>query len=186
MNYGRVMVDIETMDVHESRSLVLTVGVVEFALTQYRPELGRAVLWRPDLLEQLLLARSVSRETQLWWQRQSEEARQELRGPTDSLGSFAYQIKNFVGEREVWANGICFDLCNVVELCVESVGERPWPYNAARDARTIYRVCAKRDAKMRDVDVTGVIAHSALSDCATQIQKLWQHWPSLEFDEDQT
>jgi hypothetical protein len=172
-----MMLDIETLALSESQSLILSVGLIEFALHKDGPELLSEVVLHPNIEEQLLLGRRVDSGTQKWWKGQNVLAQMSLIRPERVL------LHNFCGALgasgtavdEVWANGICFDLCNLVELCEQVGAKRPWKYNAARDARTVYSLPVLRGEEY----TLGAVAHNPIDDCKMQIHRLWQHWPGM-------
>ncbi len=169
-----IMVDIETMAVHESKSLILSAAAVQFELAPEAPTFGPEKVWRLDLRGQLVWGRRVDPETQRWWSSQATSAiRQWAMGPIVQSFDFLRELAAMVGDQEVWANGICFDLCNIVQLAEDVQVERPWKYNKARDARTIYSVLPV--ARHMGPDAFGT-PHDPLDDCKFQVWKLWERW----------
>lgn len=178
MNYKGVMVDIETMATHESKALVVSVAAISFDMksTYDGPVFEHESFWALLLLPQLLKGRVADPETQRWWGRQSDAAQRMLfRGAEVPIYSFMAQLKEQCEGRDVWANGITFDLCNLVQLADDFGFARPWEYSATRDARTVYRLMPKRRVRDASVDA-GLEEHNPVDDCKLQIWKLWECW----------
>lgn len=175
-----LMVDIESMSVHESRALILSVAAVPFMPdTEDGPTIGGdAKLWVLDPRAQLALGRVCDISTQGWWADQSDAARDHwLNGVLTDLDTFCREFAEVCDgcADGIWANGACFDLCNLVQLIEDAGHARPWKYNVARDARTIYQVSPRRRSSTVPADL---VAHDPRSDCIMQIHRLWGHWPS--------
>lgn len=187
MEYGRVMLDLETMAVSNSRSLVLSVGLVPFRLRAAGYDTGDPLLILPDLTQQLLLGRRVTPSTQDWWSRQTPEAASHWAGETVinsrvSLVEALDLVRLACYGMEVWANGIVFDLCNLTTLAEDLGLPDLWTYSAARDARTLYKVLPR----LREAPTGEQVSHDPVSDCLWQVHKLWEHWPEGCFDAEDT
>lgn len=177
-DYPNVMIDIETMGVHTSRSVILSVGAVAFRLRKIGPDICEVPLF-------VVLSpqddRRVENGTQLFWDRQSKEARAHWEFPDvgRTPGSLlAIQIESYLKEvalgwanTQVWSNGVVFDLGNLENLmdC-----DPPWKYSNVRDARTVYKILPKVRSMPADLEFLG---HEPVDDCKNQIWWLWEHWP---------
>lgn len=176
-----VMLDIETMSLHPSNALILSIGLLEFDPTGEKLRLGSRQLIRPDIAEQLLLGRHVDPQTQKFWMSQTCAAQDDWRiGAQFSVEATAMNVQTFLnGTKRLWANGIVFDIGNVASL-LQSVGyKEPWHYRAPRDMRTF---CEHMPERRHDLDSTGVqgTPHAALYDCEVQAYRVWAHWPKSE------
>lgn len=184
----RIMIDIETMSTDTSNALILSVGAVEFALHKRNPVFLDQWSWLPNLRHQLALGRATSANTITWWLAPERAAARTawLVGSPTPLRVFADGLRSVTRTaKEVWANGVAFDLSNIAALVAqidnESVvvtdehGKTPWKYNAASDARTIYKHTAQLRERPADLDFGP--AHDAVADCKNQIWGLWEHWP---------
>jgi hypothetical protein len=81
----------------------------------------------------------------------------------------------FVGDREVWAHGIGFDVTNVETLFEDAGVKVSWKYNNVWDERTIVR----RNGKMRDAPTEvkkGLVLHRPEDDNVLAILNLWEHY----------
>lgn len=190
-----VMIDIESMSLHPHNALILSVGLCEFDpwSAGIGPTIGDTVLLVPKIAEQLYLGREVSASTQAWWKEQPPEASDHwLRADEHwSLTSVIGDIKKFCeGRQRIWANGIQFDLSNIVELKAQieardkTVSPGPlWHYQAPRDMRTF---CKETPVtKVLDADHweafkanNDLVAHHPVSDCLSQSWSVWEHWPT--------
>ncbi len=169
------LIDIESMSVHENKALIVSVAGVSFAMLKAGPEIARTVRWRLPLLPQLLMGRLVDRSTQIWWMEQDEAAQRDLvTGDETPLPQFFSELKNFVHETPVWANGSHFDLSNLKQLSLDLGLGDPWKYNQPRDARTIYRETPR--FRSAEGHVEHLVPHVALDDCVEHVWKLWEHW----------
>lgn len=188
----RVMVDIETMSTDNANALILSVGAAEWTWNKKETIIIKSGLWVLDPREQLALGRGTSQNTLDFWQRQSDAAKEHwLCAPSVlTAAEMAQELGQLVKLRdgsdfdcEVWANGIVFDLGNLTTLYRQAnLGDVPWKYNKAMDARTIYKQTAQirnRPSWRGDAD-NGGPAHNPVADCRNQIWGLWEHWPEDE------
>lgn len=179
---SRFMIDIETMSVSLHNALVLSVAVLPFEVDRRdAPYIGTGHTWYPSLREQLAAGRQVDAETLAWWGRQVIAARHDWTfGEEVGLEAWRADLENFLGEApEVWANGDAFDLGNLDGLLRHGRADRPWRYNAARDARTVYN----SNPKLREAPgeaLEKLTPHEPLSDCVMQVWRLWEHWAFKE------
>lgn len=177
-----VMLDIETMDTHVSRSVIISLAAVRFKLEEHEPTIEKEGLFLPfDVRDQLIDGRIVSPKTQKWWSEQSAEARasalQDTAMPTyNALATLTRWCMTHPPVSIVWANGIVFDIGNLETLYLENKAKAPWEYNATRDARTIYNVLPQQREMPLSVR-ENVVAHDPMSDCVRQVWRLWEHWP---------
>lgn len=185
-----VMLDIETMSLHPSRALILSIGLTEFTPEQDQPLAGRCMLLVPSVHEQLVLGRKVDEGTQKFWRDQPQAARNHwLRGTQVSATYCGESIHRFLSNMEapieqirLWANGIVFDIGNVETMLLDAGCPKPWHYRAPRDMRTICENPQRRAASMEiERGLLGEmewIEHHPLTDNAKQICRVWEHWPA--------
>jgi hypothetical protein len=176
-----VMLDIETMALHPSNALILSIGLVEFDPTGDKLELGERTLLRPDISAQLLLGRVVEPGTQKFWGDQPKDAQDNWRvGKQQTLAETVARIASFTeSTKRLWANGIVFDIGNVVSLIRQAGQKEPWHYRAPRDMRTLCEELPMR----RYADLASnstATAHTAIGDCIVQAHRVWAHWPQPE------
>lgn len=180
-----VMIDIETMGTHTSRSLILSVGIVAFAITEERPVFAEKNMLEVLTLEpQILNGRLIEKGTQDWWAKQTPAARQHWENAGDKItpAALRFRISEYLQEYAngvstlVWANGIVFDLGNLENLFAEYDANPPWKYNVTRDARTIYNMLPQLRTMPTELKFEG---HDPIQDCYKQIWRLWEKWPSF-------
>lgn len=124
----------------------------------------------------------VDPRTQKWWSEQGEEAQEALKlnlvpNPGTALQELDKWLKStgfqksykFTG-RSVWANGVQFD-CSILRYAYSMErgdnNATPWHYRQEKDSRTLYALFRKQ-AKVKDVDTTGLVKHRADHDCVRQ------------------
>jgi len=174
----RIMVDIETLSTHTSNSIVLSVGAAEFWLDDPEPGMSPGREWVLPIGPQIALGREISQDTLNFWKKQPREAIAAwAEAKTTNIEDFLYAFKAFIEGTglgyELWVHGVCFDMGNIEGLYQQHGAKAPWPYNCVRDARTIYRLFpAMRPAP--DWRDSSLIPHTPLSDCAAQVQDLWE------------
>ena len=190
---NRMMLDVETMSTHESRALILSVGVVLFDLKLEGPVIHYEDHWVLNSNEQLVRGRQVSRETQKWWMQQSEAAKEPwVVMQQNRVTHVLEQIQQRYQMRwsrppdavpptpcqEVWANGTLFDIGNMNELYADFGMSPPWKYNEVRDMRTLVRVNPQHQSPTSEMEreMSQRILHHPLADCRNQIDRLWMHW----------
>jgi exodeoxyribonuclease VIII len=178
--FDHVMVDIETMSLSKHNALILSIGLREFDPDPIEgPVLGRSLLLVPVIAEQLLMGREVSKSTQKFWREQPKAASDHWMKCIEhwSLPGTISDVKDFIaqsGASRVWANGNQFDLANIEGLAEQLGIECPWHYRAPRDMRTY---CEEHPAtRLIPIGVgLDAIPHHPVSDCDTQIWKVWAH-----------
>ena len=166
---NRMMIDFETFAIAPN-ALPLSVGITVFnteegIIHEYYNNfnIDRLTKYFPNKF-------AIQTGTIQWWMRQSEEARDRIFGahamPFDAgtiLANLASIWQQF-NCQELWANGSDFDgpiLKNLLD-----VHEVPqfYPYNALRDARTVYKLFP---TVVKSVPFVGA-AHDALADAKWQ------------------
>jgi hypothetical protein len=190
--FDDVMIDIETMSLHPHNALILSVGMIEFDPSGKYNEgpgisdlkIGARSLILPNLEQQLLMGREVSKGTQEFWRKQSREASahwMDNEAGRMNIAGVCHHIELFCrGKSRVWANGTQFDLSNLAELNRQlgecGVGDL-WHYQAPRDMRTFVKETpATRIVPIGDaLDIPGV-PHEPVYDCIAQAWQVWSHY----------
>ena len=146
-----VMIDIETLDTTQT-AVVLSIAAVAFELTPEGPHFDESGLWLLSLNEQLAAGRTVSESTLQFWRDQSDDARAHWRdGIPQKVDLVLDKLSSYITSRDVkniWANGITFDIGIVESLYREQGIKLPWRYSAARDSRTLTRVMPRMRVKV--------------------------------------
>lgn len=203
-----VMIDIETLSVHPSNAVVLSVGACWFDIgiegigpdgkLLPEPVIGDKFERVLDVRSQLFMGRQVDKSTMEFWaaqQKNNPSAVAAILTATPAIVAVAlFELRTFlnpivVGNRleRIWAHGVVFDIGNLTTLCEQTDVEVPWKYNAVRDVRTIvYQWPEVRQVplvKMSEGSVSAdpapaLIQHSALHDCIAQVTNLWSRWPN--------
>jgi hypothetical protein len=149
-----ITIDTETLDIKPS-AVILSIGGFAFDVTNYSetqnniiqvtrdPELAEysrfAFYGLVDTFDQLMMSRSVSRETQQWWRGQGDEARLALEGNREPLETQLLNLSSWIAqhrEARIFFRGTDFD-GSILEHAYRMCGmECPWKYNGKRDVRT--------------------------------------------------
>jgi hypothetical protein len=186
--FDHVMIDIETMSLHPSKALILSIGLLEFDPTSTVEGLriGRHEIILPDIEGQLILGRHVDRDTQKFWREKPVEARAhwaEYSGERCHIPRVLDQVREFVSTAKcVWAKGPQFDLSNLNGLREDvEYKHQLWHYRAPRDMRTFCEETAAtrlmpRDEEMATKAPFKLIKHEPVSDCIWQAWQVWSHW----------
>lgn len=138
--YNAVSYDIETHGT-EPGSVVLSIGAVEF--DTHTAALGEKFYVSLPVDEQIAIGMVEDAKTIQWWQQPSQapaipflsQNRTTLLG---GLYDFGAWLKGRNLEGGFWSRGF-FDENLLGALYVAAGLEKPWPYWAASDARTMYR-----------------------------------------------
>lgn len=149
-----IVIDTETMDVRPT-ALILSIGAFAFDVTnqettqadalqiskdqdlaQYSPT---AFYGFVDTYDQLMLCRTVSRDTQQWWRNVSEDAHEALAGERLPLSTQLINLSGWINQHSnarIFFRGTDFD-GSILESAYRVCGiECPWRYNGKRDIRT--------------------------------------------------
>lgn len=178
-----VMMDIEALAIHQSKAVVVSVGLLEFHLTPEKPIFRKQLHLIPDIKHQIMKGRIIDPKTVAWWNHPDRAVALKSwtgsstveEGPVENI---LFQIASFFADPEtpLWANGIVYDVGNVEGLYEDFAVAVPWRYNSPRDARTIYKSFAQQ--RTRPVDTRSETYHDALGDCFDQVWRLWEYWPT--------
>lgn len=135
-----LMIDLETLSL-KPNCAVTQIGYVLFD----EMTVTNTFLLRPNAEEQINRGRSVSFDTFAWWLKQDQEARESMAKPgqdlmADCLSTFINDVEMCCGwnnVKQVWSNGLLFDV-NIMEDLFHMYGiKTPWHYRAPRDVKTL-------------------------------------------------
>lgn len=149
-----IVIDTETMDVRPS-ALILSIGAFAFDVADLEGtrESILAVSRDPDISghsanafyrlldanDQLMLGRSVSKDTQHWWRNQKQDAKESLSGNRGSLADHLLNLSSWIAKHTgatIYFRGTDFD-GSILESAYRACRmECPWKYNGKRDVRT--------------------------------------------------
>jgi 3' exoribonuclease, RNase T-like len=182
--FDDVMVDIESMSLHPHNALILSIGMVEFNPRAPQLQLGRRCLILPSIAQQAALCRHVDPKTQSWWAAQAPEAKEHWLNPPGlrrPLIGACNDVWIFLqSAKRVWANGVQFDLSNIVGLFGQLDLDTPWHYRAPRDMRTFCEETPQTrgtdiGAALDFIEQHKLIDHEPVSDCIKQAYRVWGH-----------
>lgn len=192
--FDHAMLDIETLGLHTSRSLILSLAVVPFNLRHGGPEFGRKLLLVFDIKKQIMRGRRIEAGTVAFWAKQTPEAAAHWADPlyessdaTILPNAEPFVIRNIFHRNEegdntvqlekdyrVWSNGAVFDFGNLENLLADEGIDAPWHYRSVSDLRTITLNTPQRRV-MPETVKAACVAHDPVSDCVWQAWKLWEH-----------
>lgn len=170
-----VMIDIETTG-KRAGCAVLTLGATVFdprgmySTTPQSITLDNQFMARISLDSCKAAGLTVDQRTMEWWGDQSKEAVDEAFGGTATLTETLTAFTKWLyavapGDKEpnvnIWSHGEDFDIPILGHAYEALHMEKPWPYNAGRDTRTVF--------DMADTTYKGV-HHMALQDAMAQAQ----------------
>ena len=156
------MIDLETMGTYPGVA-ILSIGACAFRAGE---GVGEKFKINASLASNVDAGLQVDPSTEMWWEEQSEEARQGLLDPEpvdirDALQSFSNWYVEQQFER-IWSHGAAADVA-WLEAAYRQVGmDPPWKYRDSRDTRTAF--------DFADVDerTTPEVEHDALHDAVAQ------------------
>ena len=176
------MIDIETLGISPN-SVVMTIGAIKFnRIDDIKSiEYMDSFYCRVSKESCLKLGLEINKETEEWWEKQSEEAKYEIFKNNKNrydIKDALIKLTNFIGNcKIIWANGITFD-CIILENCYKKCNfDFPWKYYNLRDARTIYDI---GNVSLKDFSSEKNQKHNALYDCYIQIKALKQAFNNLK------
>ena len=166
------MIDLETLDVRPSAS-VLTVGGVKFDPNS-DAEPHSEFYYKLDLDSQ---DRSVDDGTIAWWSQQdpkvqeeafSTEGREHIDVFLDSLPKW------LVGVDVLWGHGYGFDITIIEDMLRQRGKGIPWQFWQVRDSRTLFSCCKVDPRKAMQSDL-----HNALADAYFQAKGVQMAYKEL-------
>lgn len=158
------MIDLETLDV-TPQSQILTIGAVKFNPYDYAEPHSEFYV-RLEIDEQEENGRTTSQSTLDWWGTQPESIIMEAFSPDNrtSVTSTLRALKKwYVGCDAVWAQGVCFDISMLEDICRQFKEPIPWPFYHVNDSRTMLKLL-KIDPRKQ----FSFAAHNALEDARIQ------------------
>lgn len=187
-----IVIDTETMDVRPS-ALILSIGAFAFdvadlegtresILTVSRdPDISghsaNAFYRLLDANDQLMLGRSVSKDTQHWWRNQKQDAKESLSGNRGSLADHLLNLSSWIAKHigvTIYFRGTDFD-GSILESAYRSCRmECPWKYNGKRDVRTYIDVLtgSKKGYVPDHQPYFQMIKHNALHDAMNDAEQM--------------
>ena len=179
---SEIMLDIETLGI-SSNSVVMTIGAIKFNRKDNIKNIEDMESFYCRILKEscVKLGLEINKETEEWWEKQSEEAKYEIFTNNKNryeIKDALIQLTKFIGTSKIiWANGITFD-CIILENCYKKCElDFPWKYYNLRDARTIYDI---GNVSLKDFTSDKNQTHNALYDCYTQIKALKKSFDNLK------
>jgi hypothetical protein len=164
-----VMVDLETLG-RGPGCVVLSIGAVAFGPEGVGPDLLYVVVNKASCLAHGL---AVDADTEAWWSKQSENARQVLAQAdaktSDSLPAALMRFTGFLAQYDidkvrVWGNGADFDNA-ILQSCYKAVGrDVPWQFWNNRCFRTL------KSLRPEIKSVRAGTHHNALDDAVAQAE----------------
>ena len=168
--FDHVMVDIETLGT-EPGCVILSVAAVRFNLET--GVISDKFMKVVDIDSCIKLGLGVDGGTLTWWFNQSEEAREHLKGKSNTIKSVLHSLSQFFrSEDQVWGNSARFDL-GILADAYKKVGKKlPWDFWNERDVRTL--VSFKPEVK-NEVVFEGE-PHNPIDDCIHQVNYCHLIW----------
>lgn len=182
------MLDIESMSLHPGFALILSVGVLPYRLTPRGPVMGPGLIMVFDLADQLVAGRHVDAGTQGFWSRQPRAASSHFADPAYQppagvtlarcpLAQLAPRLRTFLDQhctrsREIYSQGIAFDVSNLAGAMIDAGHEPPWKYSNVVDARSLRRKLPRR--RFAPKLSLPAAAHDPVHDSIKQIWGVWE------------
>lgn len=141
-----ISMDIETLDLRPS-GVILSIGLAAFTVPG---GIVGSFYTRLNREEQEAKGRTVDRATQVWWESQSDDAKEALRGTDEPVDRSLMMVESFFsrftgGAHEiagVWGFGSDFDNAFVQDIFRQWGRSVPWPHKKNRCGRTLVGMTA--------------------------------------------
>jgi hypothetical protein len=173
------MIDLETLDT-TPKGVILTIGGVKFNPLDIDSNAHSDFYMRLEINNQEERGRLMHQSTLDWWGRQEESIINEAFGDVDrhSVEDMLVALKKwFVGCDKVWAQGICFDISMLEDVCRQYGYPIPWAFYQVEDARTLINRMPRDPRKE-----IKFAAHNALEDCRAQAKALQMTFKHFGFE----
>lgn len=164
-----VMIDIETIGTHATAP-VLSIGAVVFDRDKGPTQ---DTFYVEIDVSSAIKGRDVSGDTLKWWMKQSEEARKQAFGGTESMEEVLTQLTTYLavvkgkyGSYKVWGNGSSFDITILENLYQQYDMKVPWNFWDVRDCRTVEDISKVKRSSVKRKGTH----HNALDDAIYQAQ----------------
>ncbi|WP_336938960.1 3'-5' exonuclease [Acinetobacter modestus] len=157
---NRLMIDFETLDVAEC-PVILSMGAVVFN----ENGIVDCLVEKIDQHSCLDLGCTVSIDTALWWEEQSNEAKKAAFGGTTNIGYAMGMLVDFYNKhecQEIWSKGSLADIRWTNNILIKLNLKKPWKFSREMCFRTYLKYSPKVDFQP-----TGE-AHNALDDAINQ------------------
>ncbi|QDJ91850.1 3'-5' exonuclease [Acinetobacter haemolyticus] len=161
---NRLMLDFETLDVAEC-PVILSMGAVVFNENGIVDCISEKI----DQRSCLDLGCTVSVDTLLWWEKQSDKAKKAAFGGTTNVGYAMGMLVDFYKKHEcaeIWSAGALADIRWTNNILVKLDMEKPWKFWEEMCFRTF-----RKYTPQFDFEKSGT-AHNALDDAINQA-KYW-------------
>ena len=189
--------DIETLDLDKNTAMVSDIGVILYdTLTESEEFFGL----RPNLLEQLLLGRTASKETlefhiKVFGNKTAfteHIMHSSIYKKVSVLDSHTILKNAFCSVEAIWINGLSFDPA-ILESLYKLVDRRlPWNYKKEIDVRTINnlvnpalrQIIKTKSSISFEKDESKIVAHDAISDARWNLvvaQEFYGNLKSLDY-----
>jgi hypothetical protein len=164
------MLDIETVG-KVPGCAILSVGAVVFHWDT--PRVGATFYMAATISSNAAAGLTFDKDTALWWNEQSKDAREAVFAGTHSLADVLAGLANFFPAGSVvWARDPDFD-CSILAHAYKSVlgTEAPWAYNRKRAMRTLVELAEHTGRSIPwPAFPDGAIQHHALHDALHQVK----------------
>ncbi len=136
--------------------------------------------WVVNLTSTIMLGGVVDPETVKWWQKQDEQAQENITNGGVPIGQVMSDLQIKWDERGcdfIWSHGAIFDIVIAEHYFRKTDVSIPWKYSAARDTRTLFDI-ATTVGWEKPVRET---AHVAEQDAIDQTEDLLAAFKHLDF-----
>lgn len=186
-----IVIDTETMDVRPS-ALLLSIGAIAFDVTDLealRYNISYAVKAEHhssesyvfyhllDANSQIMVGRTVSRSTQMWWRGQGDSAKAALDGDKQDLKEVLEALTHWIAQypdAQIYFRGTDFD-GSILESAYRAYDLKcPWKYNGKRDVRTFIDALSGSDkGYIADHEPCfAMIKHNSLHDAMNDAEQM--------------
>ena len=156
------MLDKETLDTCAT-GVILSIGAVKFDLDSDRID-DAAFYASVSVDSNMLVGRTISEDTLIWWLKQSDEAQAVFHEPKQTLETALNGFCDWFGDATyIWSNGADFDIPMLANALRMFGMEPPWAFYNARCVRTY-----KNIPGMKNIKIENTLKHNALSDAVAQ------------------
>jgi DNA polymerase III epsilon subunit-like protein len=162
------MIDLETLGTSPT-SQILTIGAVKFNPYSDAEPFDDLYL-KLELEEQDEKGRTIDDGTVKWWGTQPADIITEAFTPDGrvSVDTAMTMLKKwYVGLNGIWAQGVCFDITMIENICGQFKKPIPWAFYHVNDSRTLLNL-AKTDPRKS----FSFAAHNALEDARVQAKSV--------------
>lgn len=167
-----VMIDLETMGT-KPNSAIVSIGAVIFD-PRYGKVSDKTYYSELDWESQ---GREICKDTAMWWESQSSEAREALHGIDDLENSLKELAAFLPKDAKVWGNGSLFDIAMLEDAYRQHNIDIPWKFWNVRDCRTVLDMYESKRGGFNKK--SGGVLHNALDDAKYQASYITMMWSKL-------